>query len=219
MPAKRFGRTLVLFLPLALASSQQNYTPNSEVNQALERISAASLRANLSFIASELLEGRDTPSRGLDIAALYIAAQFRAARLEAVGDDGYFQTAKMSRIVPASDGFEMRIQDGSRTFTVDKDHVSVLSRRPLELSAAQVYKVRSIADVAQAKAEEGKGKVVMLAVSHKDLQAVAKAARRAAAGSVPGSERRSRRLTRPAPDGSAGRRDVRQRSAADDTRQ
>ena len=88
--------------------------------RALERISAASLRTHLSFIASDLLEGRDTPSRGLDLAATYIAAQFRAARLEPVGDDGYFQTARMLRIAPAPRSFELRMQDGSRTVVVDK---------------------------------------------------------------------------------------------------
>src|SRR5262245_9143635 len=60
---------------------------------ALDRISADSLKGHLSFLASDLLEGRDTPSRGLDLAAEYIAAQFRRAGLEAVGDDAYFQTA------------------------------------------------------------------------------------------------------------------------------
>jgi len=42
----------------------------------LGQISAGSLRGHLSFIASDLLEGRATPSRGLDLAAEYIAAQF-----------------------------------------------------------------------------------------------------------------------------------------------
>src|SRR5262249_48318550 len=65
----------------------------AEVSAALDRISADSMRGHLSFIASDLLEGRYTPSRGLDIAAEYIAAQFRRAGLEPVGDDGYFQTA------------------------------------------------------------------------------------------------------------------------------
>src|SRR5689334_16154853 len=61
----------------------------------LDHISADSLRGHLSFIASDALEGRGTPSRGLDIAAEYIAAQFRRAGLEPVGDDGYFQTTTM----------------------------------------------------------------------------------------------------------------------------
>jgi len=55
-------------------------------------ISANSLRGAVSFLASDLLEGRDTPSRGLDIAGEYIASQFRRLGLEPAGDDGYFQT-------------------------------------------------------------------------------------------------------------------------------
>lgn len=60
---------------------------------ALEQVSAESMKGHLSFLSSDALEGRKTPSRGLDIAAEYIAAQFRRAGLEPVGDDGYFQTA------------------------------------------------------------------------------------------------------------------------------
>src|SRR5438270_7787175 len=64
-----------------------------KVRAMLNHISADSLRGHLSFIASDALEGRNTPSRGLDLAAEYIAAQFRRAGLEPAGDDGYFQTA------------------------------------------------------------------------------------------------------------------------------
>ncbi|MEJ7606171.1 MAG: M28 family peptidase [Bryobacteraceae bacterium] len=35
------------------------------------------LRAHVSFLASDLLEGRNTPSRGLDLAAAYIKSQFQ----------------------------------------------------------------------------------------------------------------------------------------------
>jgi Zn-dependent M28 family amino/carboxypeptidase len=177
MPATRFGRTLVLFLALGLASAQQTFSPTPDVYRALERISAASLRGNLSFVAAELLEGRDTPSRGLDIAATYIAAQFRAAGLEPAGDDGYFQTAKMLRIVGAPDSFELRIQDGSRTLaTVGNGQAIVLSRGPLELSGALIYKIRSIADVADVRAGDAKGKVVVLAASRENRREIAKAA-------------------------------------------
>src|SRR4051812_26720563 len=64
-----------------------------ETRAALDRISADSLRGHLSFMSSDLLKGRDTPSEGLDIAAEYIASQFRRSGLEPAGDDGYFQTA------------------------------------------------------------------------------------------------------------------------------
>lgn len=74
--------------------------PDPATAPLLERISASSMRGNLSFLASDALEGRGTPSRGLDIAAEYIAAQFRRAGLEPLGDDAYFQTADWTQIDP-----------------------------------------------------------------------------------------------------------------------
>ncbi len=88
---------LCLAAPGALAQKAKRAKapspPSSGARAALERVSADSLRGHLSFLASDLLEGRRTPSRGLDLAAEYIAAQFRRAGLEPLGDDGYFQTA------------------------------------------------------------------------------------------------------------------------------
>src|SRR5215475_10035236 len=77
--------------------SQKGAAIPSEIRAALDHVSVDSLRGHLSFIASDLLEGRNTPSRGLDIAAEYIAAQFRRAGLEPAGDVGgesYFQTSE-----------------------------------------------------------------------------------------------------------------------------
>jgi hypothetical protein len=71
-----------------------------DVQEMLNHLSANSLRGHVSFLASDLLEGRGTPSRGLDLAAEYIAAQFRRAGLEPAGDDGYFQTADWNKIQP-----------------------------------------------------------------------------------------------------------------------
>jgi hypothetical protein len=56
-------------------------------------IRAEDLKADLAFLASDTLQGRATPSSGLDAAAEYIASEMRKAGLEPVGDDGYFQTA------------------------------------------------------------------------------------------------------------------------------
>lgn len=93
---------VALAAALLVASAAQAGTPVLPREQAqwLSTISANTLRGNLSFLASDALEGRGTPSRGLDIAAEYIAAQFRAAGLEPLGDDGYFQTADWREIAP-----------------------------------------------------------------------------------------------------------------------
>ena len=47
--------------------------------QIAARLTANDLKADVSFLASDALEGRGTPSRGLDLAAEFIAAQFRRA--------------------------------------------------------------------------------------------------------------------------------------------
>lgn len=90
-------------LSLALPLASRAAPVPAEAAPVLERISAASMRGNLSFLASDALEGRGTPSRGLDIAAEFIASQFRAAGLEPLGDDGYFQTADWNLIDPKRD--------------------------------------------------------------------------------------------------------------------
>src|SRR5215469_18674291 len=84
---------LLLFLLAAALTAGTNLTPDQQA--VIDHISAASLRGNLSFISSDLLEGRATPSHGLDLAAEYIAAQFRRAGLEPIGDGGHFHTANL----------------------------------------------------------------------------------------------------------------------------
>ncbi len=87
-----------ILLALLATGADQPLSPDQRA--VMGHISADSLRGNLSFLASDLLEGRATPSRGLDLAAEYVAAQFRRAGLEPAGDDGYFQTATLADVGP-----------------------------------------------------------------------------------------------------------------------
>lgn len=98
----RLSSGLLMALLLVASSAIAQKTPDAKVAQAhfspeiqatLDRVSSESMRGHLTFLASDLLEGRGTPSRGLDLAAEYIAAQFRAFGLEPAGDNGYFQMA------------------------------------------------------------------------------------------------------------------------------
>ncbi|HNG96312.1 MAG TPA: M20/M25/M40 family metallo-hydrolase [Acidobacteriota bacterium] len=57
-----------------------------------DRLTAAQLKAYLTFIASDELEGRDTPSRGLNVAAKFIAAMLERWGVKPAGEQGtYFQ--------------------------------------------------------------------------------------------------------------------------------
>ncbi len=108
---------------------------------ALDRISSDSLKGHLSFLASDLLEGRDTPSRGLDLAAEYIAAQFRRAGLEPVGDDGYFQTANWEVSEPDRDSFSFEMAGEGPPIKLGPGDVSQMGSQPFHVEAATLYKV------------------------------------------------------------------------------
>ena len=96
MYRKSFFRAAALLLAAALALCAAQIVVSSELRAALDFITPNSLRGHVSFLASDLLEGRSTPSRGLDIAAEYVAAQFRRAALEPASEDGYFQAGSMA---------------------------------------------------------------------------------------------------------------------------
>src|SRR5580765_1224865 len=125
--------TAAAALVLAWCLAAQQPVLTQEQRAVLDHISADSLRGHLSFLASDLLEGRATPSRGLDLAAEYIAAQFRRAGLEPVGDDGYFQTAMLIEREPNWDGFEMTVTAGGKTIRVAKSEAYVLPSAALNL--------------------------------------------------------------------------------------
>ena len=61
-------------------------------------VSVQRVRADVEFLASDNLEGRDTGSRGYQIAADYVASQFRAIGLEPAGESGgWFQKVPFRR--------------------------------------------------------------------------------------------------------------------------
>jgi hypothetical protein len=138
------------------------------VKASLDRISAESLRGHLSFLASDLLEGRGTPSKGLDLAAEYIAAQFRRAGLEPIGDDGYFQTAEWKYLAPDPDRFACEVKVGGETIPVGPDRASGSLSAALDLPPTLTIKVDASNTAALKALEpaEVKGKVVFAEMPH-----------------------------------------------------
>jgi hypothetical protein len=94
---------LSLALPTTFAQSKgpkPKATPAAKLTAArgVDTISAAQLRNYLSFIASDEMEGRDTPSRGLDTTAKFIAMNLERWGFKPAGDDGtFFQKITLRR--------------------------------------------------------------------------------------------------------------------------
>ncbi len=135
---------------------------------ALDRITPDGLRADVSFLASDALGGRGTPSQGLDIAAEFIASQFRRAGLQPAGDDGFFQTS--SWLLPEGNpqGFLMELTAGARTTKVPVQEVILPVAGPLDLSGAEVFRM-SIGGRAP-DPESGSGKVVLVVLAGEEGQ-------------------------------------------------
>ena len=88
-------------------------------------ISPNAMRAHVNFLASDAVEGREAGTRGYDVAAAYVAAQFEAIGAEPAGDGGtYYHDVKLRTLLldPAKSSFAI---DG-KTFEHRKD-VLILS--------------------------------------------------------------------------------------------
>lgn len=74
--------------------------------ETMKSITADRLRAQLTIIASDEFEGRETSFRGQKLAATYIATQFEQMGLQPVGDSGtYFQRFPVVQVIVGSESF------------------------------------------------------------------------------------------------------------------
>jgi len=83
----------IVLLPGAAAAQAPSATaryarPSAEVRRAAETITVEFLRHGVYTIADDSMGGRDTPSRGLDLTADYVASEFAKAGLRPAGDNG-----------------------------------------------------------------------------------------------------------------------------------
>src|SRR6185295_4411644 len=86
------------FAQKAPRSAKSTISAATFANRAVYTITAAQLRSYLTFIASDEMEGRDTPSRGLDTVAKFIGVNLERWGFKPAGDDGtFFQKIALRR--------------------------------------------------------------------------------------------------------------------------
>ncbi|HLJ45560.1 MAG TPA: M28 family peptidase [Bryobacteraceae bacterium] len=147
MPKKLLTASIAVAIGIIAlrAATVPKFEVTPDIQSALDHISANSLRGNLAFLASDLLEGRGTPSRGLDIAAEFIAAQYRRAGLEPVAGDSYFQVADMIVRRPNLAGFKLEIANGSSIIQIAPHEVRLENAAAIDLERAPIVKVTAAA--------------------------------------------------------------------------
>jgi hypothetical protein len=156
----KFLATAGVALLATVAAAQTEPT----VQQISSRLTANGLKADVSFLASDQLQGRGTPSPGLDIAAEYIAAEFRRAGLEPGGDDGYFQTALYANVTPNAEGMEFTLEAGGNTVKAHKESMALQQAGAADFSRSPILKAMGSdsAAITALTPEQVRGKVLVL---------------------------------------------------------
>ena len=97
-------------IPASHCLAQSKFEAPPELKASYDLINVRSVEAAVSFLASDAMRGRQTPSRELDIASAYVAARFKAAGLEGLGDKGSFmQTTEIATSAVPNSGIEFSV--------------------------------------------------------------------------------------------------------------
>jgi len=119
--------TSVLILPFyAVQAQRKNVKAKRSVaatvasQRGAEQITVAQIRDYLTFIASDEMEGRDTPSRGLDLTAKFLAMNLARWGLKPAGDDGtFFQKIALRRDLVNKEQTRVLLNDQNLAFGED----------------------------------------------------------------------------------------------------
>ncbi|MDN5201131.1 M28 family peptidase [Fulvivirgaceae bacterium BMA10] len=128
-----------------------------------KNVSLAESEAHLRFLASDELKGRDTGSPGLEIAAKYIAEQFRKYGLKpAPGTEDYFQVVKLTNTSPPKKG-SLSYKDHSFT---QGETMLVMNGSDVSLNAEVIY--ANYGTVADLEKLDVKGKILIVKAGNED---------------------------------------------------
>ena len=130
--------TLVAAAVMAMGAGGGPWHLSTEGRRALDAVAADSLRGHLSFLAADALGGRVNGTPGLDIAAEYVAAQFRRAGLEPIGDDGYFQTAPAVVALPTASGFRFTVSTPDGVVEIAPEEFQMTTVEPVSVEAEMI---------------------------------------------------------------------------------
>ncbi|HKV07729.1 MAG TPA: aminopeptidase, partial [Thermoanaerobaculia bacterium] len=101
----------------ALALCSPILAQPSDLEPALAAVRPQAIRAHMRFLADDLLEGRRTATRGYDLAAKYVAAQFETLGLAPGGKgESYFQPVPLVEMTTVEPECSLTLlRDGRKT--------------------------------------------------------------------------------------------------------
>src|SRR5215831_14260352 len=131
MTRHRYAWLLPLLTVLALAQAP----PDARLARGFDRIRASDLLADLTFLASDALEGRMSLQRGSEVAIQFIAAEFAKAGLKPLVGDSYLQPVELIeyRADPRAMGVSLKRGGKEERFGYVKDFIGGF---PIEMTVS-----------------------------------------------------------------------------------
>src|SRR5580692_6416208 len=132
--ASCMGALIVIAL---LAGTSIVLAGNDAADETSATIRPEAIRAKMSFLADDLLEGRGTGTRGHEIAAKFMASEFEAMGLEPAGDNGsYFQSVPLRTIEPDQERTTLSLWRGGKeqVLIFRQDFISLVDPGRTEVS-------------------------------------------------------------------------------------
>ena len=115
-----------------------------------DSLAAERVRAHVEFLANDLLEGRDTGSRGHQIAASYVASEFRELGLKPAGTNGsWFVNVPFRRAtLAAPPAIALKLNGKTSQLAAGKDAAvrPSVNHRDLDISAPLVFVGHGVRD-------------------------------------------------------------------------
>ncbi|MEM9341028.1 MAG: M28 family peptidase, partial [Bacteroidota bacterium] len=108
--------TIILSIPLFFPQSLSAQSATTRLDRAIASIDYDYFFKHLSYLASDELKGRGIGTQEYDMAARYVADEFRKNGLESFGDAGtYFQQVALSKLSISKRNFSLQFNNESKT--------------------------------------------------------------------------------------------------------
>jgi hypothetical protein len=132
-------------------STQQPRSAGPEAATDAAPFDVAQLRADIRFLASDLLEGRRAGTHGYDVAAEYVAARFAIMGVAPGGDGGYLQPLRLREVTPDLGAVSVELSDPRLAAAVRVPDSAIVNadfgRLELDLAGRMTFVGKGVCDL------------------------------------------------------------------------
>ncbi|MBC8182428.1 M28 family peptidase [candidate division KSB1 bacterium] len=138
---KKITTIFILFILASILSISSIFGQNTIPEEGLAAISADTMYAQVAYMASDELMGRNTPSPGLDSCAFFIANYFKYCGLKPIENaNGYFQDVPLLKTKLAeTQKLSLTVNGTETAYEIKKDFVPVHLTANREVTAPVVF--------------------------------------------------------------------------------